>query len=129
MKLMSIIMGYFKFCALCCYSKSKKIEYFLIIWGISHIVALIGISVVVVIYYEKVFYVDDGVGAIIDILQWAVPVFSHFTIIIESISTKGMGVDVWSKFKEIENLLSVFNPNIYQLKRLAIRNYFIKIFI
>lgn len=128
MKLMSIIMGYFKFFALCSHSKSKITEYFLLVWGIIHILVIVGISTVVIVYYEKVFYVNDGVGALTDFLQLAVPCFSHFIIIIESMSTKRMGVEIWCKFKEIENVLSTFNPNVNNQKKRAIRNYFIKIF-
>lgn len=127
MKLMSIILCYFRFCALCCYSKSKIYEYFLIFWALVHIGLLVGISVVVIINFKSVFYVDDAIGAITDILQLAVPIFSHFAIIIESISKRSLGVDVWRKFKEIENSLCTFNPNIYQRKERAVRNYFIKI--
>lgn len=127
MMLMSIIMGYFKFCALCCYSKSKIIECCLMIWGIIHIVTLTAISVVVFLNYKSVFYVNDAVGAMTDILQWAVPVFSHFAIIIEAMSNRSLGIDIWRKFKEIETTLSTFNPTIYQHKLRAIRNCFVKI--
>lgn len=129
MELMPILMGYFKFCALCCYSRSKMVENCLIIWGITHIVVLIGLSIVVIIYYESVFYIDDGVGAITDISQWAVPVFTHFVIITQSIANKSLGVELWHKFKEIETFLSKFNPNIYQQRHRATQNYFIKMFI
>lgn len=129
MKLMSIIMGYFKLFALCCYSKSKIVEYFLIFWGIIHIGILIGISIVVIVNYKSVFYMNDAVGAITDILQFAVPVFSHFTIIIQSILKRSVAVNIWRKFKEIENFLSTFNPSIHQQKRRAIKTYFIKILI
>lgn len=127
MKLMSIIMGYFKFCALCCYSKSKICEYFLIFWGFVHIGILIGISVVTILNYKSIFYIYDAVGAMTDISQLAAPVFSHFVIIIESIWNRSLGVEIWCKFQEIENALSTFNPHIYEQKQRAIRNYFVKI--
>lgn len=129
MKLTSLIMGYFKFCALCFYSESKVAEYLLTIWGIIHIAIIAGISVVVMLYYKSVFYVNDAIGAMTDILQWAVPAISHFTIIVEAMSKRTLGMSIWRKFKEIENSLSTFNPTIYQQKQRAIQSSFIKIFV
>ncbi len=127
MDLMSLIMGYFKFFALCCYSQSKIMEYFLIFWAIVHVAMLSAISIVITVYYKDVFYVDDTVGAMTDILQLAVPLVSHFVIIVETILKRSQGVDVLRKLREIENSLATFNANVPELKRRSTWNYFIKI--
>lgn len=124
---MSITLGYFQFCALCFYSKSKILEYFLIFWGFVNIAMLLTISIVISVYYKDVFYINDAVGSMTDIMQLAVPIITHFVIIIESIRKRNMGMEILRQFENIEDALSTFNPSISELKRCSIRNYFIKI--
>lgn len=101
-------------------------EYILIGWAFVNMMILTVIGITVTYYSKHVFFDNDAIGALTDIIQLAAPFLAQYIIIIESMLTKRMRVTIWQTFAKIDGSLLSIKMNINVLRKMGLKRYLIK---
>lgn len=120
---------YFQLFAVCAFipRKSTIIERLLIGWCIINVLILSTISIVVVYYYKYIFFDNDAIGAITDVMQLAAPFFAHYIIIMESLYTRSKRLHIWQILNKVDlSLTATLKINTTRIIRLGMKRFFIK---
>lgn len=123
------ILFYFQLFAVCAFipRKSTIIERLLIGWCIINVLILTTISILVVYYYKYIFFDNDAIGALTDVMQLAAPFFAHYIIIMESVYTKSKRLHIWQILNQVDSsLTTTLKINTPKMVRLGMKRYFIK---
>lgn len=123
----NILWCYFQFFGI---GSSQKTSHQLLpaIWSTINIAILLTIIASIVwLYHKDIFYDDDAIGAITDIIQMAIPFLAHYTLIAESIRTDRKRLKIRSIFERFDrNTSKYLQLNVKRSVRVGVRRYFVK---
>lgn len=125
----NIIFFYFQIFAVCAFNPLKSIlrDRLLIGWCIINFLIITTISILVVYYYKYIFFDNDAIGALTDVMQLAAPFFAHYIIIMESLYTKSKRLHIWQIFNQVDfSLTAALKINTTKIVRLGMKRYLIK---
>lgn len=125
------ILSYFQVCGLCYFTNlntitPKKMKHFMLVWSCVHLLILSSIVSIATYNANHAFVMSDMITTAIDVLQWMLPVISHYITIIESFRTRNIKDHFWAQIRYIDAFL--LSTSLY-LKQKLINRYCIKLVI
>lgn len=123
------ILLYFQMCGLCYFSSlnaitPKRMKHFMLIWSCVHLLILSSIVTLAIYYGSYAFVIRDIITTAIDVLQWMLPVLSHYITIIESFRTRNVKDQFWARIRYIDKFLLFTSSS---LKQKLINRYSLKL--
>lgn len=92
--LVAIAHGYFQACGLCPFtlnttsSGPPRVDRLLCAWTVLHALVILAISVAVALRPSYVFFDNDPIGALTDVIQLVGPFFAHLVVLFEAVRTR-----------------------------------------
>lgn len=116
-----LTLGFFQLSGLCTFTDppQPKVERLLLLWNLTHMLALALITGHVIANPTRVFFTQDAIGTITDVIQLACPFLAHFVVLAEAIRTKALRSGIWRQLHDIDGRLVSLRRHPEQSARVA----------
>lgn len=123
----SVTLLFFKFFGLhnLAVKRGRLHERFLIFWTWMQFVFLIGLSIGVIYYANRIVFIVDTLGTSADVIQIIAPFLTHYIIIAESLLTRQIRYQIVYQLEEVDKLFP--RPLVLIAEQVHSQRYFRKL--